>query len=101
MLMTGHVGLLILGHNYYLAEMLAGASVVNSAMMFALSTRFHFCMLHRLLIAYPLVVEACIVLQRFDLFGRFVGLARWIVFLVGATLFFCGVIKLHKTRVGL
>lgn len=79
-----HTGLLLMGVDLYYAEALVHLLV--NLLLWHLSKEFGFCILHKHLIAYVILVDMCIVVQRLNLWGSFLVPARIIVFVIGVAL---------------
>lgn len=86
-LLTIHVGLLIIGYDMKFAEWMFGLSVLGFITMLMASYCLRFCWLFRAFLIYDFVVAQCIEVQRcFHPFGDFLQLARLIVFAAGVFL---------------
>lgn len=100
LLMTAHVGLLIVGYDLPIADWFIGLSVFGYVVLLMTSYCLRFCNLFRAFLTYIFAVSQCIRLQReFELFGDYLQEARLAVFTAGVILlsYFAYNLK-HYTR---
>lgn len=88
-MMLVHVFLLIIGKSSFIAESLAGVTLLPSLIIYFFSNTLHFCWLHKCFILYTLVTDVCIKTQRYIGFGIGIEFLRIIMFLIGIFLFIC------------
>jgi len=100
LLMTAHVGLLLLGYNLPIADWCIGLSVFGFIILLMTSYCLRLCNLFRGFLTYIFVVSQCIRLQReFSLFDGILQEARLVVFTVGVMLLTYFVIRIkYYTR---
>ena len=92
-LLTLHVMLLLFGVHEPI-------SVGISVALILLSFRFHFCKLHRAMIIYMAIMTLCICIQRANLFGAALTVARVIRLIIGAALIIISAFKLKDAEGG-
>lgn len=88
-MMLVHVFLLIVGKPSFIAESLAGVTLLPSLIIYFFSNALHFCWLHKCFTLYTLVTDVCIKTQRYIGFGISVEFLRIVMFLIGIFLFVC------------
>ncbi len=86
--MTFHVGFLLLGYDYDLAENLFEYAFIWFLLLTILSISFEFCWVHRAFCAYNYLISQCIRFQDHIGFGEYLTPARWIAFLLGVFLIY-------------
>ena len=92
-LLTLHVMLLLFGVHEPI-------SVGISVALILLSFRFHFCKLHRAMIIYMAIMTLCICIQRANLFGAALTVARVIMLIIGVALIIIAAFKLKDDECG-
>ena len=92
-LLTLHVMLLLFG-------VYEPISVGISVALILLSFRFHFCKLHRAMIIYMAIMTLCICIQRANLFGAALTVARVIMLIIGVALIIIAAFKLKDDECG-
>lgn len=85
--MLVHCFNLLIGHPGMIAETTCQCSVVGFIALMALSYYFRFCWVQRSLMIYAFTVGICIDVQHYIGFGHYLFAARFLMFLVGLTLF--------------
>lgn len=93
--LVAHIAFLLAGKDYYYAEILAGAPLLYSMMLYSLSRKFHFCKLHRAMLCYDFAVELCILLQWLDAFKHTVCFFRWFMLVAGGIILLMSTFKLR------
>lgn len=87
LLLTIHIGMLILGYDPFWAEWLCGFSVFGFVMLFIASYLLKLCNLFRAFLIFDFVADQCIVFQReVGIFGDYIDIARMVMFATGASL---------------
>lgn len=82
-----HAICLICGYRGFIAENLAGVGIFPATYIFINEWGYGFCWLHKALVAYSLVMFACINFQRYIGFGPALVPAHLVIFAVGSFLF--------------
>ena len=84
-----HTGLLSLGINSPVAVTIAGSALFPSVLILSISRMLKFCLLHKSLTVYSLVVDICINYNRYIGFGSILEVLRIICFCIGLIIFIC------------
>lgn len=93
--LVAHIAFLLGGKDYYYAEILAGAPLQYSLLMYSLSRKFHFCKLHRAMLCYDFAVELCILLQWMNVFRHTVIFFRWFMLAAGSVILIMSTFKIR------
>lgn len=88
LVMTVHVGLLLLGFNFGFAAILFEYALIWFLLLTILSISFEFCWVHRAFCAYNLIISQCIEYQEHFGFGCYLTPARWLALLLGVFLLY-------------
>lgn len=86
LVMTIHIGVLLLGYNEPWSELLFGYSLFGYATIMLASYVLKLCNLFRACATYNFIVQQCIILQREELFGEYINVARLVMFSIGIVL---------------
>lgn len=99
LLLTLHVGLLLIGIQE--AVTVGVAAVLLVLLLVLLSIKFHFCILHKMLILYMAVCTLCICIQRMNGFEhQILKPVRLVLFALGIALLTWAAIKLKDDDCG-
>ena len=79
---------------------IAGCSLLPTLLIFALSTVFQFCWIHKTLTIYSFVADVLINLNKFIGLGASVLFLKWIMAIAGLIIFFILLFKLDSIRRG-
>ena len=97
-LLTLHVMLLLFGVHEPISVGISVALIL--LLLILLSFRFHFCKLHRAMIIYMAIMTLCICIQRANLFGAALTVARVIMLIIGVALIIIAAFKLKDDECG-
>lgn len=82
-----HVGLLLLGYDVKVADLVFALPPFYGIAFYAGCVAYGYCKLHRALVLYTILVTCCINYQQHFDFGSLLTPARWLVFLLGLAIF--------------
>lgn len=88
LVMIAHVVVLITGSKLYVAEWLNNCGLIPFVALLSATFALNLCYRFKAMAIYNYLVSNCIILQRFNIFGDHIMLARWIVLFLGLAIFF-------------
>lgn len=99
LLMLLHVTLLVLGYELPISEI--GITLLGFYITYNFSRLFGFCLFHRILIYYSLIVMLCIWLRRYPegnngIFDNYIHIVRLTLIIIGACLFAILIYRWHR-----
>lgn len=97
-IMWVHVGLLLIGYKGACADILVGSAIIPSLLILAMSDLFCFCLLHKALTMYSLVVDLCISFERLIGFKHLLCPCRIFIFICGISLFIFLIFKFRDFK---
>ena len=92
-LMVIHCAMFLGGVKSTFVEMIVGFPISSMLMFLLLSRQFHFCALHKHLIAYVAAMDIFIYLQKEGLWIHGVKIYTWIMLCIGIALIFWALLK--------